>query len=95
MSIGQDCLFSVDIIVMDYDGHRIFNEEGERINDHKPVVVGNHVWVGARVSIWSGAIIPDNCVIANGAFISKELPFKNSIYVGNGKVVRKDISWVY
>lgn len=95
MTIGKDCLFSSDIMVMDYDGHRIFDQKEERINDHKPIIIGNHVWLGARSSIWSGAIIPDNNVIGSGAFIRKELPYEKTIYVGNGRAVRQNIRWEY
>lgn len=95
VTIGKDCLFSSDIMVMDYDGHRIYDENGKRINDHIPINIENHVWVGAYAKIWSGAYIPQNCIIGSGAFISKELPNENAIYVGSGKMVRQNIHWEY
>ena len=92
VSIGSDCLFSWDILIMDYDGHKII-QDGVRINDHKPITIGNKVWVGCRSSIWDGAEIPDNVVLGNNSVIRTKLPSPNCVYVGRGVVVREDIYW--
>jgi acetyltransferase-like isoleucine patch superfamily enzyme len=93
VTIGDDCLFSWDILIMDYDGHRIFDKDNAKINDSKPVIIGNHVWVGCRSTIWKGAIIPDNSVIGTGSLIAKELHQDSSIYVNIGQIRKENIRW--
>lgn len=92
--IGDDCLFSWDILIMDYDGHRIYNIESEKINDVKnPIIIGNHVWIGCKSTIWKGAIIPNNSVIGMGAMITKELMEESCIYVNKGQIHKTNIKW--
>lgn len=91
--IGDNCLFSWDILLMDYDGHQIFDSNGNRINDHRPLIVGNNVWIGCRTSIWDGAEIPNGSVIGNNSCIRKKLLPSNSIFASNGILIRSDITW--
>lgn len=95
IEIGEDVLFAWDCLVMDYDGHAIFDENGVRINNEKPVVIGNHTWVGCRSTILKGTVIPDNCVIGAGTTLSGQQFVPNSIIVGNPPKSRKKIGgWV-
>lgn len=93
VTIGDDCLFSWDILIMDYDGHKIFDNTNVKINDAKPVIVGNNVWIGCRSTIWKGAIIPDNSVIGTGALITKKLFQKSAVYVNTGQILKENIRW--
>ena len=45
IKIGSDCMFSNSIIVRTSDSHPIYNNEGNRTNPAKNVVIGNHVWI--------------------------------------------------
>lgn len=91
IEIGEDVLFAWDCLVMDYDGHSIYDENGERINSDKPVVIGNHVWVGCRSIILKGTIIPNNCVVGAGTTLSGQQFEPDSIIVGNPPESRKKI----
>ncbi len=93
VKIGDNCLFSWDILLMDYDGHRIYNDKGDKTNDHIPLVIGSHVWIGCRSSIWDGAYIPDNSIIGNNSNIKKKLLVPASIYIENGKMIKQNIRW--
>ncbi|MDO4465983.1 MAG: acyltransferase [Bacillota bacterium] len=55
----------------------------------KPVVIGNDVWIGARVIILPGVHIGDGCVIGAGSVVTKDVePY--SIVGGNpAKVLKK------
>lgn len=44
--------------------------------------IGNDCWLGANVVILKGVTIPDGCVVAAGAVVSKSLPDSYSIYGG-------------
>ena len=45
------------------------NKENERINPDKPIIVGNHVWMGCKCLLLKGAEVPDNTVLAAGTLL--------------------------
>lgn len=56
ISIGKQCLFSSSIVVRTGDSHSILDEDGNRINPSKSVMIGDHVWIGNQVTILKGTI---------------------------------------
>jgi len=94
ITFGDNNLLSWDILVMDTDAHPIYNEKGIRINDDKPIKIGNHVWIGCRTTVLKGAKIGDGCVIGSGSLINKNFNNKNSILAGKPiKIIKENISW--
>jgi galactoside O-acetyltransferase len=56
--------------------------------EHKPVTLGNNVWLAARVTVLPGVSIGDNAVIGAGAVVTKDIP-ANAVAVGNpARVIR-------
>jgi maltose O-acetyltransferase len=47
----------------------------------KPVNIGNDVWIGGNVVILPGVTIGNNCVVAAGAVVTKDVP-DNSLVAG-------------
>ena len=52
ISIGDECAIGPEFICIDSDWHSI----NGKMRD-EPIVIGNHVWIGARVTILSGVHI--------------------------------------
>lgn len=53
-----------------------------------PIVIGNHVWIGDKVTILSGVTIGNNSVIAANSVKTKDVP-PFSVVAGNpGKVIK-------
>ena len=48
ISFGNNCLLSWDILIMDTDFHDVTNEKGDIVNSPKPILIGDHVWIGCR-----------------------------------------------
>jgi len=92
----DDVLISWDCLLMDTDFHRVLNEEGDVINKDNLVMIGSHVWIGCRSIVLKGAAIPNNCVIAAGSTITRQLHFENCIYGGKdgGNLLKKSITWM-
>jgi len=42
--------------------------------DVRPISIGNHVWIGAKVTIVAGVSIGDNAVIGANAVVTKDVP---------------------
>ena len=59
-----------------YSGNRHTANFGSdpAVEEHRSTVVGNDVWIGARVIIPGGVTIGDGAVIAAGAVVTKDVP---------------------
>ncbi len=70
--------------------HPLLAEERNRgFEKAKPIVVGDHVWIGADVTILPGVTIGDNAVIGAKSVVTKDIP-AHVVAVGNPcRVVRE------
>lgn len=96
VQIGNDCLFSFDIVLRSGDGHAIMDAEtGDFLNKARNIIIGDHVWMGYRTSVLKGGRIPSNCIVGAGSIITKAFEEENSIYAGAPakKVNRKPVTW--
>ena len=86
--IGWGCIFSaLDSVrigqgtaIAEYVSIRDHNHEPDQGAVHlspmqvKPVSIGKHVWIGAKVTIVAGVSIGDNAVIGANAVVTKDVP---------------------
>ena len=79
---GTNCLLSWDILIMDTDFHKITNNANTVINDPKPIIVGNNVWIGCRNTILKGVTVANNVIIAAGSIITKDISEPNTVVTG-------------
>lgn len=94
ISFGNDCLLSWDILIMDTDEHPIINQDGIRTNPDKPILVGNHVWIGCKCTLLKGTEIPNNTVVAAGTLLTSAFSGENQVIGGNSPAVLKsDVRW--
>ena len=90
IKIGDNVKISHDVIIMDSDSHFI---EYEGYEQTKPVVIGDNVWIGTRVTILKGVTIGNGAIIGAGSVVTKDIP-AGCIAVGNpAKVVRENVTW--
>lgn len=67
--IGENCAISHDFTVMDSDAHTL---DGDA---HTSAVrIGDHVWIGTRVTVLSGVTIGNGAVIAAGTLVNRDVP---------------------
>lgn len=59
------------------DTTKLIREQGVT---SKGIIIGNNVWVGAKVTFLDGAQVGNNCVIAAGAVVTKKFP--NNVIIG-------------
>ncbi|WP_404711728.1 acyltransferase [Sphingomonas sp. MMS24-J13] len=94
VEIGERCLFSNTIRIRPSDAHKIFDiESGLRINDQRPIVIGDEVWVGEYVQIAKGARVGSGSIIGATSFVSGEFP-NNSLIAGSpARLLRSGVRW--
>ncbi len=93
--IGRDCMISSSIELWT-DGHSVLDAKTKECLNvpTSPILVGNHVWLGRRVTLTKGAQIPDDCIVGIASVVTKKFTEPNCVIAGNpAKVVKQGITW--
>ena len=93
LKIGDDNMWSHNIVVRDTDGHPIYDYNDNLINANKNVSIGNNVWIGCYSIILKGSRITDGSIIGARSLITKSFQENNSIIVDGNKIIKKDVRW--
>lgn len=94
VEIGDECMFSNEVILMQTDAHPIFDESGKITNFAGKMSIGNHVWLGTRVAVFKNSVIPEGAIVGGGAVVAGKFDEPNCILAGNpARVVRHSIRW--
>ncbi|EMD6908065.1 acyltransferase [Escherichia coli] len=95
VKIGKDCMLSSGIVFRSCDGHTIFDISTNAIlNKANPIILGDHVWVGAEATFLKGSEIPNNSIVGTGSIVSKKFTEENTAIAGiPASVVKKGINW--
>lgn len=94
LRIGEDCMFSSEIVIRTHDDHHIFERETHRrINWPKNVMIGNQVWVGYKTILLAGAHIGTGSIVGAGAVTSS--CFGEHVLIAGcpAKVIRENVCW--
>lgn len=100
IKIGSDCMFSYKQMMYCGDGHSIFSlntdngsSERENVMSGDSIFIGNHVWVGYRCHIITGASIGDGSIVGAGSLVNKKFP-NNCVIVGvPARMVKTNRAW--
>lgn len=91
---GDDCLLSWDILVMDTDEHPLYDKAQQRINPDKPIIVGEHVWIGCKCVLLKGAEVPNDTVLAAGTLLKSGFAGEQQVIGGNPpSILKRDVRW--
>ena len=94
ITIGRDVQFAWDSLVMDSDAHKIYDQEGGRMNEDRPVIIGDKVWLACQNTVLKGTVIGNNCVVGANSLINKAYTEEGVIIAGNpARVVKKISGW--
>lgn len=93
--IGEDCMFSSEIVVRTGDSHSIMNTKNQRINTSADVHIGDHCWIGHRVMIMKGVTIPKNSIVGAGSLVNKKFEKENTVLAGiPAQLVKENVNWI-
>ena len=94
IEIGEDCMFSSDIVIMNSDVHRIYDvDTGLKTNEGKKISIGNHVWLGMRTLILKGVSIGDNSIVAAGSVVTKNVKANTIVSGSPAKQIKEHRNW--
>lgn len=92
--VGEDCLFSAQVIIRNSDGHSMLNAEGERINPGRDVLIGDRVWIGYGGNILKGCSIGSDSIVGTHAVASGLKCPEGSVVAGNpARIVKQGVHW--
>lgn len=88
ISIGSNTMIASGCYISDSDWHDTYDRTAE-LEKHRPIRIGENVWLGVRVIVGKGVSIGDNSIIGAGAVVTRDIP-ANCIAAGNpARVVRE------
>lgn len=88
VEIGPRTTIGTNVIIMDNDFHTVDPDRRHERPPSAPIIIGENVWICARVLVLRGVTIGDNSVIAAGSIVSHDIP-ANSVAAGQpAKVIR-------
>lgn len=94
ISIGKNCLFSSNIHFQTGDSHSILDLTGKRINKSEDISIGDHVWVGTKVTCLKGVRVPPHSIIGACAVLTEQFLEENTVLAGvPARVVKKGVRW--
>ena len=86
--IGSNTMMASGCYISDSDWHDTYDRTAEG-DKHRPVHIGDNVWLGVRAIVCKGVTIGDNSIIGAGAVVTRDIP-ANCIAAGNpARVVRE------
>lgn len=88
-------MLSSNVLFRPSDGHTIFDiATGVILNKSKPIILGDHTWVGASATFLKGSEIPNNSIIGTGSIVSKKFTEEFTAIAGiPASVVKNGVGW--
>lgn len=94
IAIGQDCLVAAEVLVSASGAHALYDQgSGERINPAPSIRIGNHVRLGYRAIVQSGADIADGAAVGAGSVVTGTIPAHALAAGVPAQVLRERIEW--
>jgi acetyltransferase-like isoleucine patch superfamily enzyme len=93
VSIGDNTIIAQYLSV--HPENHNFQDPNKLIKDQgttrSSIIIGKNCWIGAKVTVLAGVNIGDNCIIAAGSVVTKDIP-SNSVAAGvPAKILNKRV----
>ncbi len=86
--IGHDCLMGPGAHIYTATHPLRAAERASGLEYGKPVVIGDHVWIGGRAVINPGISIGDGAIVAAGAVVTKDVPPRSVVGGNPARVIK-------
>ncbi len=74
ITIGNNCGIGNYSLIMDTDFHEIGNHMSTKRPTAEPIVIGDDVWLAARVIVMKGVTIGQGAVVSAGSVVATNVP---------------------
>ncbi len=95
ITIGNDCMFSTDIMIRTGDKHPLYDlENDDLLNKPQNVTIEDRVWLAREVMVLKGCHIKKGSVAGAKSLVARIRHEENSVLAGvPAKVVKTGIRW--
>lgn len=95
--IGENCLFAANVQIWAGDAHTIYDINTQEVlnrTQNKPIVIGNHCWIGTGAVFLKGAGVMNDSVVGINSVVTKMFDKSNVVVAGNpAQIKRQGINW--
>lgn len=92
--IGRDVMVATDVEIRSGDSHSILDADGMRLNPAEDVVIDDHVWLAARVTLLKGSVLPQGTIVGAGSIVSGGPPNPQTLIAGvPARTIKQGVSW--
>lgn len=93
INIGEDNMFSL-FVKMNVGSHKIMNKAtSEDITNRKPIITGDHVWVGMGATLLPGCNMGRDGIIGASTVVNKSFPDGVAVAGNPARIVKRDFIW--
>lgn len=91
ITVGDDCLFSADVVIAADDGHPVYDIfSKELLNKGGKINIGNCVWLGYGTIVCKNVDICNHVVVGANSIVTRSISEEYSITAGSpAKVIKK------
>ena len=91
ITIGDHVMMGEDVLILTRN-HRFdaidIPMDLQGLQEERPVVIGDDVWIGARVTILPGVNVGNGAILAAGCIVTKDVPPKAIVGGNPARVIR-------
>lgn len=96
--LGMDCMVSYSVFIRAGNSHNMIDLDTlEHFDDNsnRDVILGEHVWVGMRVTLLNGVEIGSGSTVGANSFVCKKKFPNNCCVAGNpARILRERTAWI-
>lgn len=96
--LGEDCMVSYSVFMRAGNSHNMIDLDTlEHFDDNsnRDVILGEHVWVGMRVTLLNGVEIGSGSTVGANSFVCKKKFPNNCCVAGNpARILRERTAWI-
>jgi len=95
VTIGSECAISWNCSILDDDMHDVLELQDYKLSSRgpQPVVIGDHVWIGAGAIVLKGVTIGRDAIVAAGAIVTRDVPAATLVAGAPACVIRRVAGW--
>ena len=91
VEIGSGCMFSWDVLIMDTNIHPIIEPP---MPTHRPVIIGDNVWLGCRSTVLKGVTIGEGAIVGAATVVTRNVLFKTAVAGNPATVIKENVIWM-
>lgn len=93
VEIGHNVIMGRGVTIRDNNGGHYLNRAGYK--DHRPVIIGDKVWLCEGCTIMPGVKIGEGAIVGAHALVTSNVPPFTMVSGNPAKIVDEDILWKY